>query len=166
MIALALLAPLALFSPAAKAEFRETVPVTYEIPAPASLKAFAQVSLPYQIQSDNAYATQVRYTLPATLLGHERTFTLSGKADPLEASYELSGPDASMTCTADHSLVTCRVTHNCIAIDLPAVKAALEATDLPPAQKEGRFQLASFAARLGGDLVGVFTYSRTNQPSN
>lgn len=161
-----MLALIALFSPSARAVTNEIVPVTYEVPAPDSLKSFAQVILSYQIVQGQDYGTQVSYTLPATLLGHERAFTLNGTADPAEDGSKFTGPDADMTCSTSNTSVICKVTHHNVVIDLPAVKAALEATSLSQAQKEGRFQLASFVARMGGDLVGVITYPRKIPCSN
>jgi hypothetical protein len=157
MIALALLA---LVAPAAHAEDSvQPIMVTYEIPAPDSLKAFSQITIPYVITHGQGYATSVHYTLPATLLGHERSFDLQGSNNPAEENYDLKGADADMKCTeSDDSAVTCTVTHHNVTIDLPAVKAALAASNLSPAQKDGRFKLASFAARMGGDLVGIFRY--------
>ena len=157
MIVLALIA---LLSPVAQAESgNETVTVTYEIPAPDSLKAFSQVTIPYEITRGQAYATRVHYTLPATLLGHERSFDLEGTDDPSDDNYTLKGTDADMKCAGgDETGSICNVTHHNVAIDLPAVKAALAASNLPQAQKDGRFKLASFAARMGGDLVGVIRF--------
>jgi hypothetical protein len=158
MIAFALLA---LFSPVAHAEspVTQTISVTYEIPAPDSLKEFSEVTIPYAITQGSGYVSNVHYTLPATLLGHERSFDLQGDDDKGDDSYILKGTDADMKCvTTDDKGATCTVTHHNVAIDLPAVKAALAATNLPQAQKDGRLKLASFAARLGGDLVGVIRY--------
>jgi hypothetical protein len=145
---------------AAPAVTTEIVQVTYEIPAPDPLKAFAQVTIPYQIVRDEKYGTQVSYTLPATLLGKDRTFDLKGEDLPGDGAYKLSGPNAEMSCSSGDTAVTCQVTHHNVSIDLPAVKAALDASALPQAQKDGRFELASFAARMGGDLVGVITLPR------
>lgn len=147
-----------LFEPGAFAASPLTV--IYEVPATDALTPFASFEVPYAVKEGPGNTTELTYTLPATLLGQARTFTVSGLVNEHSSSFALHGSDADMSCENKEGSALCRVTHHKVSIDLVGVKAALEQTTLSPVEKQGHLELASFAAREGGDLVGVMNYAR------
>ncbi|MGZ3651500.1 MAG: hypothetical protein ACXWSC_09990, partial [Bdellovibrionota bacterium] len=132
--------------------------VTYQVPTTEELQPYSSFDVTYKAVETANEQVMLSYTLPATLIGQPREFQLSGPAPADGASFSLRGPDADMTCVNNQGSVMCRVVHHNVTVDLVAVKAALDKTDMTPQEKQGHLKLASFAAREGGDLVGVMTY--------
>jgi hypothetical protein len=140
-----------------RSAFAETHSVSYEVPTANDLEAYSRYDVTYDAKKTDDGKTVLTYTLPATLVGHDKTITVSGTVKPNAASFRLHGPEADMNCVTNADSALCRVMNH-VKIDLPAVKAALDASDFSADQKRGRLELATMAMREGGDLVGVMTY--------
>jgi hypothetical protein len=139
-----------------------TSTASYVVPVPGPLAPFSQFQVPYTVSEGANESTVLTYTLPATLLGHEQTFSLQGQVDAKSESFSLSGSDAVMDCAANGTtgMVDCKVDHRGVKLDLDGVRRALDASGAPQFQRVGGLEVAKFVAREGGDLVGTFTYPR------
>jgi hypothetical protein len=134
--------------------------IVYEIPAPEALKPFSRFEVVYTAKKQKDGLTELSYKLPSLLLGQETEFRFTGEVDFNAASFELKAPSAEMECkpSVDHAI--CRVEYRGVPVDLDGVRDTLEAMPITPAEKLGRFELASMVARSGGDFAGILYFVR------
>lgn len=134
--------------------------IVYEIPAPEALKPFSRFEVVYTAKKQKDGSTELVYKLPSLLLGQETEFRFTGEVDFKAASFKLKAPDARMECepSVDHAI--CRVEYKNVKVDLDGVRDTLESMPITPAEKLGRFELASMLARSGGDFAGILYFVR------
>lgn len=144
---------LACFS--ASAAMAGTHKVTYEIPVPEALEPFSRFEVEYSAESQPGGDTEVSYHLPAFVLGSEHVFRFRGQVDFSARHFDLHGRDAGMRCVPGAEEATCRVSYSNVKVDLDKVQEALDAMPITPAEKIGRFEVASMIARSGGDFAGI-----------
>lgn len=130
--------------------------VTYEIPVPEALEPFSRFEVEYTAENQPDGFTEVSYRFPAFVLGSEHVFRFRGQVDFSARHFDLRGTDARMRCEPGAEAATCNVAYSNVKVDLDKVQEALDALPITPAEKIGRFEVASLIARSGGDFAGIF----------
>lgn len=145
--------------------------IVYEVPVDdGSLRPFSRFEMIYDATRKDGGSVELRYTLPATLLGNAREFIFQGNYDLKKPAFTMKAADAEMNCVTNAGAALCQVVHHGVMIDLTKVQQALESTNLSQAEKQGRLGLARFLKEkmekgispmaAGGDLKGVMTYTQ------
>lgn len=142
----------------------DKIPAQYEVPVPAELAAFATYDLEgLEVQSESGEVS-LRYQLPLALTGVEQKVKLSGRVES-DGVMRLSDENGStMECREVNAQETCRVVYKGVRQDLGLVKIHLTSLALAPDELEGKFAVAEFFGRAGGDMEGIVRYRRNYGP--
>lgn len=152
-------APAAVLLPATLAH-AGTHKVTYEIPVPEALEPFSKFEVEYTATKRADGVTELVYKLPRVLLGRDTEFRFLGRVDFSAKHFDFKAPNAGMRCEPGEAVATCKVGYSAVKVDLEGVREALEELPITPAEKLGRFEVASLIARSGGDFAGFLQFIR------
>lgn len=134
--------------------------VTYEIPVPEALEPFSKFEVEYTATKLADGRTELVYKLPRVLLGKDTEFRFLGRVDFNAKHFDFRAPNAGMRCLPGEKAASCRVGYAAVKVDLDGVREALDELAITPAEKLGRFEVASLIARSGGDFAGVLQFVR------
>lgn len=93
---------------------------------------------------------QLRYKLPAALVGEATSVTMSGALDPRTGAFELTGPLGTASCTTPNGSLVCNERLPGVRVDLAMV--AQEVVGAPDAVSR-----LEVSRTFGTDPIGVFS---------
>jgi hypothetical protein len=126
--------------------------VTYSVPVPENLAAYASFNIPAQY-TKTADSISVSYVLPQDLTGNQMTVQLQGSL----SGTTLEGPNAQATCTDIQNMASCKITYTGLPLDLATTEQYLSSKYTNSTGLKYRQQVAAI---FSSEPVGIITMPR------